>query len=101
MLGPQGDPAFVARIRGLSEAAPQPAAGAAAGLPAAGVCLSFLAHAGIGALAWWLETEPPPRPPRSRPGSTGSTGRPSTPCWRRLRQLGPAELAANGGAAAR
>ena len=66
MLGPQGDPAFVARIRGLSEqrlrsllpgdAAPPP------GGPPRGLCLSFLAHAGIGALAWWLETEPPPSP---------------------------------------
>src|SRR5262245_65755970 len=67
MLGAQGDPAFVARIRDLSEQRlrsllPGAAAPPRPGRPPRELCVSFLAHAGIGALAWWLGAEPPPPP---------------------------------------
>ena len=60
MLGARGDPAFVARIRGFSEQRlrsllPGDAAPPPPGSSPRELCLSFLAHAGIGALAWWLE----------------------------------------------
>ena len=67
MLGAQGDPAFVARIRRYSEQRlrslladdampPKP------GSPPLDLCLSYLAHAGIGALTWWLQAEQPHPP---------------------------------------
>lgn len=60
MLGAKGDPAFVQRIQQYSEMRLRSL------LPSAGVqlkpksppldlCLSYLSHAGIGVMAWWLE----------------------------------------------
>jgi AcrR family transcriptional regulator len=67
MLGAQGDPAFVARIRGFSEQRlrsllPGNAAPLPPGSPPRELCLSYLTHAGIGALAWWLQAEQPHPP---------------------------------------
>lgn len=67
MLGPQGDPAFVAGIRRYSEqrlrsllpgdpTPPKPSS------PPLDLCLSYIAHAGIGALTWWLQAGQPHPP---------------------------------------
>jgi AcrR family transcriptional regulator len=67
MLGAQGDPAFVARIRGYSELRlrslmPSDATPQKPDSPPRDLCLSYLAHAGIGVLAWWLQAEQPHPP---------------------------------------
>ena len=67
MLGAQGDPAFVARIRRYSEQRlqsllPDAATPLKPGSPPRDLCLSYLAHAGIGVLAWWLQAEQPHPP---------------------------------------
>jgi AcrR family transcriptional regulator len=67
MLGPQGDPAFVARIRRYSEQRlrsllPSDATPLKPGSPPLDLCLSYVAHAGIGALTWWLQAEQPHPP---------------------------------------
>jgi hypothetical protein len=59
MLGKQGDPAFTQniqqhieqRLRSLlpsSAAPPQPNS------PLLDLCLSYISHAGVGAIVWWL-----------------------------------------------
>lgn len=59
MLGKKGDPAFVERIEQyiekrfrsvLSSTAAQPKPSG----PPLDLCLSYVAHAGVGAIAWWL-----------------------------------------------
>jgi hypothetical protein len=67
MLGAQGDPAFVARIRHYSEQRlrsllPGDATPLKPDSPPRDLCLSYLAHAGIGVLAWWLQAEQPHPP---------------------------------------
>ena len=62
MLGAQGDSAFVAGIRRYSEQRlrsllPDDATPLKPGSPPLDLCLSYIAHAGIGALAWWLQAE--------------------------------------------
>jgi len=62
MLGAQGDPAFVAGIRRYSEQRlrsllPNDATPLKPGSPPLDLCLSYIAHAGIGALIWWLQAE--------------------------------------------
>ena len=64
MLGPQGDPAFVAGIRRYSEQRlrsllPADTAPLKSGSPPPDLCLSYIAHAGIGALIWWLQAQQP------------------------------------------
>ena len=67
MLGAQGDPAFVAGIRRYSEQRlrsllPDDATPLKPGSPPLDLCLSYIAHAGIGALIWWLQAEQPHPP---------------------------------------
>jgi AcrR family transcriptional regulator len=62
MLGAQGDPGFVAGIRRYSEQRlrsllPDDATALKPGSPPLELCLSYIAHAGIGALIWWLQAE--------------------------------------------
>jgi AcrR family transcriptional regulator len=67
MLGAQGDAAFVARIRRYSEQRlrsllPDDATPHKPDSPPRDLCLSYLTHAGIGVLAWWLQAEQPHPP---------------------------------------
>ncbi|NTU78627.1 MAG: TetR/AcrR family transcriptional regulator [Chloroflexales bacterium] len=62
MLGEQGDPTFVQRIRQYSEQRlrsllPESGAPLKPGSPPRELCLSYLAHAGVGVLTWWLHAE--------------------------------------------
>jgi len=59
MLGVKGDPAFVQRVRQFSEMRlrsllPDKTAKTKTKGPPVDLCLSFLSHAGIGVMAWWL-----------------------------------------------
>jgi AcrR family transcriptional regulator len=59
MLGKQGDPAFVQRIQGYIEQRfrsllPSKLAPALPGQPPLDLCLSYVSHAGVGAIVWWL-----------------------------------------------
>jgi AcrR family transcriptional regulator len=67
MLGAQGDAAFVAGIRRYSEQRlrsllPSETTRLKPGSPPVDLCLSYIAHAGIGALIWWLQAEQPHPP---------------------------------------
>jgi hypothetical protein len=67
MLGPRGDPAFVAGIRRYSEQRlrsllPGDMMPLKPGSPPLDLCLSYIAHAGIGALIWWLQAQQPQSP---------------------------------------
>ena len=67
MLGAQGDPAFVAGIRRYSEQRlrsllPGDMMPLKPGSPPLDLCLSYIAHAGIGALIWWLQAQQPQSP---------------------------------------
>jgi len=60
MLGAKGDPAFVQRIRQYSELRlrsllPGDRATLQPSSPPLDLCLSYLSHAGIGVLDWWLK----------------------------------------------
>jgi AcrR family transcriptional regulator len=62
MLGAQGDPAFVAGVRRYSEQRlrsllPDGATPLKPASPPLDLCLSYIAHAGIGALVWWLQAD--------------------------------------------
>jgi AcrR family transcriptional regulator len=59
MLGAKGDPEFAQRIRQYSESRlrsllPNRKKKAYPGDPPLGLCLSYLSHAGVGVIAWWL-----------------------------------------------
>ena len=60
MLGAKGDPAFVHRIQQYSEMRlrsllPSSGAKLKAKSPPLDLCLSYLSHAGVGVMAWWLK----------------------------------------------
>ncbi len=60
MLGETGDPAFVRKVQGYIEARirallPLAAMRQRPGGPPIDLCVSYMAHAGIGAIVWWLD----------------------------------------------
>jgi AcrR family transcriptional regulator len=60
MLGAKGDPAFVQRIQQYSELRlhsllPDSSAQVMSKSPPVDLCINYLSHAGVGALAWWLK----------------------------------------------
>jgi hypothetical protein len=60
MLGAKGDPVFVQRIQQYSEMRlrsllPTDGVQLKAKSPPLELCLSYLSHAGVGVIAWWLK----------------------------------------------
>jgi AcrR family transcriptional regulator len=60
MLGPKGDPAFAHRIQQYTELRlrsllPDNRTQVVSKNPPVDLCISYLSHAGVGALAWWLK----------------------------------------------
>jgi AcrR family transcriptional regulator len=68
MLGDKGDPAFCARSfqkfieKGLHRMLPNETTQADPGKPPVDLTVSYLLHAGVGAMVWWLENDQPVNP---------------------------------------
>lgn len=60
MLGNKGDPGFAEKIRGFSEMRLRgllPKTKTKAKGPPLELCINYLSHAGVGAIAWWLNNQ--------------------------------------------